>query len=360
MDQDGISRISNWVGHWHGEDETGEELGSGSCWPIADDLVVTNYHVMTIGVKATVTINNYGRFPVLGIVAMDKPRDLAIAKLRMGNKHLSPLHLSDKLPRQGTDIYVFGNPQGLQNTVTRGIIGAVRKTEELSHFGYVSGRRGDLLLQLDAAINPGSSGGPIVDRRGAVVGVTALSILHAQGLNFAVPCQYVAELLDMAEAVTPLKAVVPPSAGTVHGRPTEVAAAPAQRTLTQAEISMWSMLSHLTLLTCATWHQTSTSEATRVVYNDEINWLIEARGWNPEVIEKGLEAARAAVDKQGVLPAAEGALLFLREHIGIQERQNVALALARVVTADGQVDGAEADLWQTVLRVWDDMPWPED
>lgn len=353
MNQDRIARISGWVGHWRGEDETGEEVGTGSCWPVGEDLVVTNYHVVTMGPKATVTINRYGRFPVLGVVAMDKPRDLALAKLRMGSKALCALSYTEACPAQGADVYVFGNPKGLQNTVTRGIIGAVRRSEELAQFGYMNGRPGDLLLQLDAAINPGSSGGPIVDRRGAVVGVTALSILQSQGLNFGIPCEYVAELLDMRGDITPLSRLV--SSPPAPPMSSHCSVPPRQDVRQQDQIKLMNLVTYLTLAICAVSHQSETATATGAALDAEVTRLVDA-GWNDQVVEHALLAAGSMIETRGVQGAAQECVLFLKNHMDVGGRREIASSIARVATADGQVDEAEAFLWRLMAHVWDDIP----
>jgi len=122
------------VGYWTGEDSCGEELGVGSCWPISKELVVTNYHVAAIGPKARVEFDGAGSVPVVGVVAFDKPRDIAIAKIRLGKHEPTPLQAVDDLPQVGTDVYVLGSPLGLKQTVTRGIVSAIRCAADLEDF----------------------------------------------------------------------------------------------------------------------------------------------------------------------------------------------------------------------------------
>src|SRR5262249_28205020 len=87
--------------------------------------------------------------------------------------------------RAGREVLALGSPLGLQNTVTRGIVSAVRQVGGLT------------LVQTDAAINPGNSGGPLIDRRGQVVGITTLGMRSAvaQGLSFAIAIDHARLLL---------------------------------------------------------------------------------------------------------------------------------------------------------------------
>jgi uncharacterized tellurite resistance protein B-like protein len=354
MNQERIGLISNWVGQWTGEDQAGNELGNGSCWPVADDLVVTNYHVMTIGPKASVTIHNYGRFPVIGVVAVDQPRDLAVAKLRMGNKRLSPLTYCEDLPRQGSDVYVFGNPQGLQNTVTRGIIGAIRRTEELSGFGYTSGRSGDLLLQLDAAINPGSSGGPIINSRGAVVGVTALSVLQSQGLNFGIPCCYVAELLDLAQEPEPIASF---PRNPEHAALQSVSATSTDAVAPQTELFWMRILDTLVLLRAMALIDGFVSDSEGRILTDHLDFIATALGVSSTELLPFVQVAVNTVDERGPGPAAVEAMQRLRQLSDPDLRAVLARMLLQIVQADGWVAPAETTFLTAVMQCWNDIDW---
>lgn len=198
-----LNALVEATGQWNAENEEGELIGTGSCWPIGEDLVVTNLHVASMGSRAMVEFSKIGQMPIIGLVAVDKPRDIVIAKVRTKKIKLPALVIKDVLPKQGTDVYVIGSPYGLNQTVTRGIVSAIRELKELQKFG-INGRKSDLYIQIDAAINSGSSGGPIADARGGVIAVSTFIIAQGQSLNFGVPARYVDELLDFIGEPQPL------------------------------------------------------------------------------------------------------------------------------------------------------------
>jgi ankyrin repeat protein len=188
----------------------------GSGFFVTTDLVATNKHVLGCGGHGTVTVA--GRQHPLPILATwsDPLHDLAL--VRVSGAHAQPLPLSLRSwPAVGDDIYVAGNPEGLSGTFSRGIISSLRQSEGL--------------IQFDAPVSPGSSGGPVVDTGGRVVGVTVASVRQGQNLNFAVPAQYLPALLDRAlhtppdtaAAETPGKAT--PTAGSSHTAPSHTSPA---------------------------------------------------------------------------------------------------------------------------------------
>lgn len=144
------------------------------------DFVVSNLHVFRRAWSGKVKlVGSDTTYPIKRIVGIDIRHDLCVFEIE--NLTAPPLLLADTEEIGiGDDIYVAGNPRGLENTFSRGIISSIRKKE-----GF---------LQIDAAISPGSSGGPVVDTSGNVVGVAAASITSGQNLNFAVAGSYLLKL----------------------------------------------------------------------------------------------------------------------------------------------------------------------
>jgi len=160
--------------------------GSGSGFFIEGGFVVTNWHVVA-GSKALRVKLTDQKDPVAatGIVAADLANDLAIVALepealQVAKKRALPLEVA--LPKRGAKVYAFGSPRLLEATMSDGIVSAEREIE------------GAQRLQMTAAVSPGSSGGPVTDECGAVVGVAYMKVRDSEALNFAIPAHFLAEL----------------------------------------------------------------------------------------------------------------------------------------------------------------------
>ena len=197
----------------------------GSGFFVAPAEILTNKHVVTCSGTGRGRVRLAGgkrSYPTGRILASD---DLDLALIEVQGLTAPPLWLDTaRRLSVGDDIFVAGNPEGLEGTVTRGIVSGVR-----SEGG---------LLQIDAPVSPGSSGGPVVDTYGSVVGVTVSSIREGQNLNFAIPAPLIASPLERmrqmlarlrkegvsaARARTPSSSTTPESANTA-------AISPARRT----------------------------------------------------------------------------------------------------------------------------------
>ncbi len=165
-------------------------LGLGTGFVVRDTgWIVTNLHVIAGAERALVTFPNKKSFPVLEVLNSSAAHDLAL--LRVDAKGLPVLKLADsEKVRPGDAIVAIGHPLGLEDTVSNGLVSAVRQIGDLT------------ALQISAPIAPGSSGGPLLDEHGEVVGV-ATAILHGgQNLNLGVPAKYVQALLLNPTPVT--------------------------------------------------------------------------------------------------------------------------------------------------------------
>jgi len=160
----------------------GEEvIGAGSGVVLTPDgFILTNSHVAQ-SARAFHAIFSDGRTLTAEVVGADPHTDLAVLRVPAGD--LTPASMGDSsLLRVGEIVLAIGNPFGLQATVTMGVIGALGRS-----LRSLTGRLIENVIQTDAAMNPGSSGGALVNTKGEVVGITTAIVAGAQGICFAIP-----------------------------------------------------------------------------------------------------------------------------------------------------------------------------
>lgn len=161
----------------------GIELGSGSGFIVSSDgKIVTNFHVIENAYYASIKLNNGDVYDDISIIDYDERRDLAVLKIKGLKLSTVAIGKSDTL-KVGEKVIAIGNPQGLENTVSEGILSSVRNIEGVN------------VLQITAPISPGSSGGPLFDSKGCVIGITSAMLRGGQNLNFAIPIDYVTPLI---------------------------------------------------------------------------------------------------------------------------------------------------------------------
>jgi len=158
-------------------DKNGKPVAQGTGFLVSTDgRIVTNYHVIKDASSAIVKLPDGAFYDVEGVVAFDKARDLAVIKAHGRNFRVVTLGNSDRV-QVGEEIVAIGNPFSLESTVSNGIVSGIRTVEE----------EGGKFLQVTAPISPGSSGGPLFNMAGEVVGITTLYLKGGENLNFAIP-----------------------------------------------------------------------------------------------------------------------------------------------------------------------------
>jgi S1-C subfamily serine protease len=179
---DTVKRMVNPLGGLFGQGPSiQQQQGQGSGFITrSDGVILTNAHVVEGAGEVTVTLPD-GRSFSGKVLGSDPLTDVAVVKLVASRLPVAPLGDSSKL-RPGEWAIAIGNPLGLDNTVTAGIISAIQRTNALGEGQRVP------YIQTDAAVNPGNSGGPLINDRGQVIGInTAIRQAPGAGLSFAVP-----------------------------------------------------------------------------------------------------------------------------------------------------------------------------
>lgn len=175
-------------------DREGKPVGLGSGFLVREDgLIATNYHVVNMAATIKVRIGGTVK-TVEGVLHVDPENDVALIKVE--GKGYPKVRLGDANKASvGEKVYVIGSPQGLHNTISEGILSGIRSID-----------RERKILQMTAPISPGSSGGPVFNSRGEVIGIATFLIADTQNLNFAMPVNLIMAGLSKTELVSPQEA----------------------------------------------------------------------------------------------------------------------------------------------------------
>ena len=174
--------------------ETDTGLGSGFLVN-SNGTVVTNHHVIARAKEITIKLTNGETYRRVYLLSQDETRDIAILRIEASDVPTLKLGNSNQT-KVGEEVLLIGAPRGLDQTVSNGIISGIRVLDD-----------GTRVIQTTAPASPGSSGGPLLDRLGNVIGILTFSVVAGQNLNFAIPVNYAKGMLDtlsLASAVKPL------------------------------------------------------------------------------------------------------------------------------------------------------------
>ena len=164
----------------------GKITSVGSGFFIGKNRIVTNRHVFKGGFVAKAKLANGEECFIGKVIAEDKEHDLVCVEIIDTHKtpmDIKPLEIDTTLPEVGDRIIVLGSPLGLEATVSEGIVSSVRKLPQDGE-----------IIQITAPVSPGSSGSPLLNMKGKVIGVVFAQLKEGQNLNFAIPSKYIAQL----------------------------------------------------------------------------------------------------------------------------------------------------------------------
>jgi hypothetical protein len=200
-------------------------LGNGSGFVVdVKGLIATNFHVVDGAKELIVSFpgaKDKAIFPVKGFVGILPGKDMALIMIDPKGKQLTALPIAKELPSQGEPVVAFGAPLGLSDTVTDGIVSALREGSDLREMlkrgnrdEYKDSLGYDLdihWIQTSAPISPGNSGGPLVNARGEVIGINSFVSQMGQNLNFSLSTLHLQDLINKSgTTLQPLSSLPPP------------------------------------------------------------------------------------------------------------------------------------------------------
>lgn len=186
------------------EDANGEKIATASGFVIKEGIIVTNIHAIEGASGAYAKLSGKeSKHKIRGVVASDTERDLVL--LAVDGLNAAPLLVGDSNNvAVGDTVYAVGSPKGLAGTFSPGMVSAIRKAG------------GDSLLQITAPVSHGSSGGPVVNTKGEVVGVVVSTLKSGQNLNFVIPANYLTPLLAKKGQAKPIGNTAPKKGTSGH------------------------------------------------------------------------------------------------------------------------------------------------
>ena len=174
------------------EDERGQPVALGSGFFVKEKVIASNFHVVEKSARGYAKlVGQKMKYNITGVVGLDSKHDLVLLAVEDATAPVLKLGDGSKVA-VGDTVFAVGNPQGLEGTFSQGIVSGIRQFDT------------DSLLQITAPISPGSSGGPVLDSEGKVIGVAVATFKGGQNLNFAIPAKHLNELLQKTGKPEPL------------------------------------------------------------------------------------------------------------------------------------------------------------
>ena len=173
-------------------DADGEILESGSGFLVEQDLIATNSHIVEGAAKGTATqVSRSTKYTIEGISATDEANGLALLKVKALEAEPLPLGDSDTVTA-GKAVYIVGNPKGLKSVFLSDTVSSLYEVGAKKRF------------RMTGLIHPNNSGGPVLDTKGQVIGISLIALESGQNLNLVIPSNYLKELLAQSGGVKPL------------------------------------------------------------------------------------------------------------------------------------------------------------
>ena len=206
----------------------------------SNGLIVTNYHVIADAVSARVQLHNGDIYDTVEIAETDERKDLAVLKIKASNLPTVMLAPFDTV-KVGSTLYALGSPRGLEGSLSQGVVSSIRPITDID--SSLSGFR---VIQFTAPVSPGSSGGPLVDEFGRLVGVVSRgSLTGSQNINLGIPVKYINDLLESFNGSTRVLEKMPISS--VETQP--VRRSPEEIIASAKTLYVWSPLGSLSVKT---------------------------------------------------------------------------------------------------------------
>ncbi len=177
-------------------DLTDRQIGNGSGFFVGPDQIVSNQHVVADAHRVVALLADGTEVEVTGVIARDELNDLVVLQSSSPNGSTLKVTPGDDLV-VGEDIVVLGSPAGLAGTLSDGIVSAVRPEGLGTHL--TQGEPTPPIFQISAPISPGSSGSPVMNLEGEVIGVAVSQVNFGQNLNFAVPPGPLRDIIRLSE-----------------------------------------------------------------------------------------------------------------------------------------------------------------
>jgi serine protease Do len=156
--------------------QNGDVIGQGSGFFLeATGVGVSNFHVMKETKRWAIKTSDGEQYEVERLIKTSAAFDYAIFQIKAGGRTFKTLKLATQTPAKGEEVIILGNPEGMESTLTRGIVSSIRGQDNIA----------DAILQTDAAISHGSSGSPVMNLRGEVVGIATYKVEKCENCNFA-------------------------------------------------------------------------------------------------------------------------------------------------------------------------------